>query len=148
MLDRRTLLQTTALVLAATTTTRNATAADGALSADEAFKLKARRTGARTIELMWIAAPGTHLYRDRFSVISDNPHVVISSVELPPARSKYDQVLGQTVAYYEGATVLRVIYKGPAEPFSLVVSAQGCAEAVGICYAPVSRRLPVEGVPA
>lgn len=125
-----------------------ATAQADVLPAEEAFRLRVRRAGSRQIELMWIAAPGTYLYRDRFRVKTDNPRVQVTQVELPPALTKFDRALEQTVAYYEGAVLVRVSYAGPAVPFHLIASAQGCAEVAGICYPPVSRELSIGAVPA
>lgn len=117
------------------------------LPADQAFRLRVRRAAARAIELMWIAAPGTYLYRDRIGVKTDNPQVSVVRVDLPPARTKHDATFNQDVAYYEGAVLVRVTYAGPAIPFTLIATAQGCAED-RFCYPPVSRELPISGVSA
>lgn len=135
-------------VAAAAAVAGRAAAQEDVLPAEEAFRLRVRRAGSRQIELMWIAAPGTYLYRDRFSVKTDNSKVQVTQIELPPALTKFDRALEQTVAYYEGAVLVRVSYAGPAVPFHLIASAQGCAEVAGICYPPVSRELPIGAVPA
>lgn len=98
------------------------------------------------IELLWTAAPGTYLYRDRLHATAQASEVRVVSVELPPAKSKFDKVLDKEVAYYEGAVLMRVAYAGLAVPFRLTASAQGCAEAAGICYAPVMHELDISGV--
>jgi len=145
--SRRQLIQA-ACAASVLTVANGIRAQEDILSAEDAFRLRVRRAGARVIELMWIAAPGTYLYKDRLSVRTDHPQVEITQVDLPPAQTKYDRALEKTVAYYEGSVLMRVAYAGPAVPFRLLASAQGCAEAVGLCYPPVTRELAISGVPA
>jgi len=143
---RRTALRATAAAMVGTVFC-SARAEDDLLPAEEAFRLRVRRADARTIELMWIAAPGTYLYRDRMGVKTDNPQVSVVRVDLPPARTKHDATFNQDVAYYEGSVLVRVTYAGPAVPFNLIATAQGCADD-RFCYPPVSRELPISGVSA
>ena len=113
------------------------------LQPDEAFRVSARRLAARVVELEYIIAPGYHLYRDRFGFKTDNPVVSVVGVELPPPQEKFDKAMGQNMRYYTERVTVRVRLAGGNQSTKLVVTAQGCAAVVGVCYAPITRAFSV-----
>lgn len=113
------------------------------LQPDEAFRISARRVEARVLEVEYIIAPGYHLYRDRFSFITDNSAVTVAGFELPPPQEKFDNALGQNMHYYTKRVVVRVRLAGANQTVKLIATAQGCAAIVGVCYAPITKAFSV-----
>ncbi|MBK1705919.1 thiol:disulfide interchange protein [Halochromatium glycolicum] len=128
---------------------------DDILPAEEAFQLDTRVEGPQTLALRWQIAPETYLYQEKIALsIEDADGVRIGEYELPPAEIKPDTVrpdgtIGD-VAIYHGDVALTVPLlraRDAATTATLVARYQGCAER-GICYPPVTDRIPLELPPA
>jgi len=128
---------------------------DDILPAEEAFLLDARVEGPQTLALRWQIAPETYLYEEKIDLsIEDADGVRIGGYTLPPAEIKPDTVrpdgtIGD-VAIYHGTIELTVplLRAGEAATTAtLVARYQGCAER-GICYPPVTDRIPLDLPPA
>jgi thiol:disulfide interchange protein DsbD len=113
------------------------------LQPDDAFRVTALRAEGRVVVLEYTIAPGYHLYRDRFSFRTDSPAVTVAGVELPPPQEKFDKAMGQTMRYYSGKLAVRVRLAGANESVKLVVTAQGCADVLGVCFAPITKAFRV-----
>lgn len=123
---------------------------DDILPAEEAFQFEALVDDPETLALRWQIAPGTYLYRDEIKLSLENaPEVRLGEYELPPAEIKPDTVrpdgtIGD-VAIYHGEVTLEVpLLRGSkaATEITLIARYQGCAER-GICYPPITDRLPL-----
>lgn len=117
--------------------------ADAFLEVGQAFKLEGHVADKQTLRLEWTIAPGYKLYRDRLDFGVEQGAAGLGKPLLPAGESMLDSSLNQQVTVYHGllATSLPVIRA--AEPFTLKVKYQGCAEA-GLCYPPVTKRFVVD----
>ncbi len=128
---------------------------DDILPAEEAFQLDVRVEDPHTLALRWRIAPETYLYQEEIVLaLEEAEGVRLGSYELPPAEIKSDTVrpdgsIGD-VAIYQGEVELSVPLlraREEATQVILVARYQGCADR-GICYPPVTDRLPLELPPA
>lgn len=86
-----------------------------------------------SLKLHWDIADGYYLYRHQFTFKSDRGDI---SAQIPAGKGKEDEYFGHVEVYYHAVDITLT----PADlqqPFSLEVSAQGCADA-GLCYPPTS----------
>jgi len=104
------------------------------LDVAQAFKVAVLSDGpdAMTIELT--AAPGYHLYRDRFQLQAQAP-AVLPAAELPDGKTEFDANFGKNVVLWQGVVHVRQSLKGAPAAGSLSASYQGCADR-GLCYPP------------
>ncbi|WP_197035015.1 protein-disulfide reductase DsbD [Herbaspirillum sp. RV1423] len=117
-----------------------ANAADGFLTADEAFALTVEQSPAThaELELHWKIAQGYYLYRDRISVTAA-PSGNRTTVDRPSGERKEDPNFGVMEVYRRAATV----QVNPSGATELTVTWQGCADA-GLCYPPQSQKIAVD----
>ena len=110
------------------------------LSTDEAFRLRATRTAADTIQLDWTIRRGYYLYRDKFAVKDASSSETIEIVT-PPGIIKDDPNFGTTEIYLNhveiGVSNSNLV---PKNGRSIAITYQGCQDR-GICYLPVTKRL-------
>ncbi|GAB4206174.1 MAG: protein-disulfide reductase DsbD [Tibeticola sp.] len=112
--------------------------AEGFLSPEEAFPLRAEATDGRTLRFHWDVPNGYHLYRDRIEVVAGNPAVQIASLKRPDGKVVWDSNFGRNVAVFDQPVDIEVqLVSGPPEA-PLIVRWQGCADA-GLCYPPQER---------
>ncbi|MFO5718727.1 protein-disulfide reductase DsbD domain-containing protein, partial [Klebsiella pneumoniae] len=65
-------------------------------------------------------------------------------VQLPAGKQHHDENFGDTEVYYN-IVVLEIPLNNPArQPYTLVVTYQGCA-GKGLCYPPETRRFDIDG---
>lgn len=103
---------------------------------ETAFRFKVARAGGG-LALMWTAAPGHYLYRDRFEAATLDGRAI--TLVTPPGESKDDPNFGSTEVYHGHVTITLGAGAAPARG-ALRVTYQGCAEN-GFCYAPVTKRI-------
>lgn len=115
------------------------------LPPDQAFKMRPGGRSGQTLEILFLAAPGYYLYAEKFRFETDNKAVRVTSVELPPGQTKWEEEFSKTITYFRGLVRVKVTLDGPQIPVKLTAHAQGCADA-GVCYQPVSRTFEVPGV--
>ena len=111
------------------------------LPAEQAFRIQSRQIDPSTVVFNFAMQPGYVLYHDRFKFSGAD----IERVEMPTPESRFDRVLGKTVLFYVGQVNAKVLIRQSSSPATLVASAQGCAQDIGVCYPPVSA---VHRVPA
>lgn len=117
------------------------------LPVGEAFQLKLIERTDKLIRLRFVNADGYYLYRHRFAVKSEPTDVPLGELQLPAGKLKQDEYFGEVEVYY-GTLDLLIPLKAPqAEPFTLLVTYQGCADK-GLCYPPETTRLPITGTAA
>jgi thiol:disulfide interchange protein len=104
------------------------------LPAEQAFRIQSRQIDPSTVVFNFSMQPGFVLYHDRFKFFGTD----IERVELPTPESRFDRVLGRTVLFYGGSVSAKVLIRQTSIPSTLVVTAQGCAQDIGVCYPPIS----------
>jgi thiol:disulfide interchange protein DsbD len=116
------------------------------LPPDEAFLVAASMADAQTVKLDVTLTPDTYLYRDKLAFIVKSPaDVTVARIDTPAGDVKDDPSFGRTEVYHRNfaasVTLSRALAAG--EQLLLEATWQGCNEAVGICYPPVSREFPL-----
>ncbi|HEX7965222.1 MAG TPA: protein-disulfide reductase DsbD [Gammaproteobacteria bacterium] len=111
---------------------------------DQVFKFSAATKDANTLELKWAVTPGYYLYRQKFSIKSDNPDVQLGTPDFPEGEIKNDPYLGTSEIYKSDVDVLvPVTLSNGATRFNLTAVYQGCAEA-GFCYPPITKTQDID----
>lgn len=112
------------------------------LPPDEAFLVAAAMPDAQTVRFDFTLTPDTYLYRDKFAFVVKSPaDVRVASVDTPAGEVKDDPSFGRTEVYHQNIAAGVSLSRALAADEQLVIEAswQGCNEAVGVCYPPVSR---------
>lgn len=116
------------------------TTKDEFLPVDEAYQLSAAVDIDRVL-LRWQIADGYYLYRHQFGFKTAEGAAL--NADLPSGKAKVDEYFGAVEVYYHA---LDVTVSGiPQQPFTLAVTAQGCADA-GLCYPPNTRYLAIDPI--
>src|SRR5690606_9039545 len=129
-----------------------ARAQDDFLDPEDAFRFSAAMSAPGTLDLHYEIAPEYYMYRERFELHA--PDGVVASAAYPPGLVKYDPTFEKDMEVYYGEVTVRVQLaqgaqetgkpagtgapEGAAEPFTLGITSQGCADA-GLCYPPETR---------
>lgn len=110
---------------------------------DEVFRLNASRNTDGGIDLNWLIAPETYLFRDKVVVAPPGTGADPIPADTSLGKPKDDPTFGPTEVYYDAAraTVSAGALAAAGSPRSLRVTYQGCAEALGICYPPVTKSI-------
>jgi len=112
------------------------------LPPDEAFLVAAAMADAQTVKLDVTLTPDTYLYRDKLAFIVKSPaDVKVARIDTPAGDVKDDPSFGRTEVYHRNFAASVTLSRALAAGETLLLEAtwQGCNEAVGICYPPVSR---------
>lgn len=148
MMDRRAVLRMAMAAMSLGAVAVPVRAEVEALDPEDAFRVSATRTGSKTIEVVFMVAPGYQLYRDRLSFQMDHPDVSVMGIDLPEPLEKFDPVLGERVRLYAERFTARVRLSGANVEARLTVSMQGCAVDLGICFPPMEKAFnvpPIQG---
>lgn len=87
------------------------------------------------------AAPGTYLYRSKFSVEPvDPPHYGLGSMKLPPGEKIHDEHFGEVEVYRN--SIEAHFHPGGRSPRAVRINYQGCLENK-VCYPPQSQVVDV-----
>lgn len=113
------------------------------LDPEDAFRVSATRIAPKTIEVVFMVAPGYQLYRDRLSFRMDHPDVVVESADLPDSLEKFDPAMGERVRLYTESFAARLRLSGANVGARLTVSMQGCAVELGLCFLPMEKAFNV-----
>ena len=131
------------MLLAAMGAVQPARAADANqefLEPEQAFRFSARAADDRHVEVLFKITPGYYMYRERFSVASDD--ATLGAVAMPAGKVKFDETFQKNVETYRNELRVSVpVDKAPAN-FVLNVVSQGCADA-GLCYPPMTSTAAV-----
>ncbi|QPK63691.1 protein-disulfide reductase DsbD N-terminal domain-containing protein [Methylomonas sp. LL1] len=120
-------------------------AGEQTLESEQAFELSADLKDAETVRLSWNIADGYYLYRQKFKFVSLTPGPRLGEPLFPVGQSRQDKSLGLVEVYRESLE-LELPIRPPAakaEPLSLEVTFQGCADA-GFCYMPVKKVITLD----
>jgi len=117
-----------------------------ALPEAQAFDVDAIADGGNRILVRMRPAPGYYLYRDRsrFAVEGD-PGVQAQAPRWPEGSRHHDEHFGEVVVFFEPVEVVLPLRRAHPDPTRVTVAAtfQGC-QTDGICYPPMTRRVPVD----
>ncbi len=119
---------------------------DNPLEPDQAFMLSVTATAPRTLKVHWDIADGYYLYKDKIEFsLRDAADLQIRTVDLPPGEMIEDAHFGRQQVFYRQASLLAQLQGADrgSHAIDVQVTYQGCAEAIGVCYPPISRTLPV-----
>lgn len=115
------------------------------LPVNEAFKLSVIERTDKLIRFQFVNAEGYYLYRHRFAIHSQPADIPLGEMQLPAGKLKQDEYFGEVAVYY-GVLDLSVPLLSPQDqPFTLLVTYQGCADK-GLCYPPETARLAIDGL--
>ncbi len=92
-----------------------------------------------TLVLRWEIADGYYLYRHQFGFRADPGGELAAT--LPNGEHKVDEYFGEVEVYY--GEVEAALGGLPAQPFTLAVTSQGCADA-GLCYPPHTQHFRID----
>ncbi|MBU1395149.1 MAG: protein-disulfide reductase DsbD [Gammaproteobacteria bacterium] len=112
------------------------------LPPDEAFPVAAAMPDAQTVRFDYTLTADTYLYRDKLAYTVKSPAgIKVASVDTPAGDVKEDPTFGRTEVYHQdfaaGVTLSRALAAG--EQLVMEATWQGCNEAVGVCYPPITR---------
>lgn len=122
--------------------------ADEILDPEIAFRVSADVYSNNQLILNWQIEPGYYLYKNKFSVESNEPDITIGNTVFPTGKLKEDPVFGQVEVYYGQNNVLIPFDHADKnlKDFNLNVGYQGCKED-SVCYPPIKKTLAV-AIPA
>ncbi len=118
------------------------------LPEERAFTVEAIAGGGNSILLRLTPAPGYYLYRDKLSVKLDAGDGLSATLppasKLPKAASHYDEHFGDVAVYFDQVEIAVPVTRTQprAAKGTAVIGLQGC-QTGGICYPPMTRRLPI-----
>ena len=117
-----------------------------ALPEAQAFAVDAIADGGNRILVRLQPAPGYYIYRDRSHFeLEGDPGLHAQAPRWPQGSRHRDEHFGEVVVFFEPVEVelpVRRTHPRPAQ-VTLVATFQGC-QTDGICYPPMTRRLPVD----
>ncbi|WP_372018240.1 protein-disulfide reductase DsbD family protein [Pseudoxanthomonas sp. 10H] len=117
-----------------------------ALPDTQAFALDAIADGGNRILVRLQPAPGYYIYRDRSHFeLEGDAGVHARAPRWPQGSRHHDEHFGDVVVFFEPAEVDLPVRRAHPRPTRVTVVAtfQGC-QTDGICYPPMTRRLPVD----
>jgi len=119
---------------------------DEVLELDEAFKFALSVDNNNQLSAIWSIADNHYLYKDKlkFELIQGNGFT-IEPPQMPKAKAKNDEYLGDFEAYYHDLVInLPISGAGDSsKPLAVKVTYQGCSEA-GICYPKVTKNIELD----
>lgn len=117
---------------------------DEILDPEIAFQISLDQYSGNQLILNWQIEEGYYLYKDKFSVQSTDPNIIVSNLVLPKGKSKQDPAFGLTEVYYgqNNALMQFGLNDTSLDKIDLEVAYQGCKED-SVCYPPIKKLIPV-----
>jgi thiol:disulfide interchange protein DsbD len=112
------------------------------LPPDDAFVVAATMPDAQTARFDYTLTADTYLYRDKLAFVVKSPaDVKVAQFDTPAGDVKDDPSFGRTEVYHQNFAASVTLSRALASGEQLVLEAtwQGCNEAVGVCYPPITR---------
>ncbi len=111
----------------------------------QAFRYRTELTDPFTLKVLWTIAPGYYLYRHTLGAETRSTAVQLGPPVLPPGLPKVDEEFGDTLVFYDEATMTVPLRRsGPAAlSLPLTIRFQGCKED-SLCYPPQAKATTVE----
>jgi len=117
-----------------------------ALPDAQAFAVDAIADGGNRILVRLQPAPGYYIYRDRSRFeLQGDPGLQAQAPRWPEGSAHHDEHFGEVVVFFDPVEVELPVGRAHPDParITLVATFQGC-QTDGICYPPMTRRLPVD----
>lgn len=105
------------------------------LPVQEAFVVSAHVDDLANVKVSWKIADGYHLYKDRFSIHSDEVPISLEKLHLSKGKMVYDSNFSKEMEVYENAVSMVVPQPTAHKDRKITITWQGCADA-GLCYPP------------
>jgi thiol:disulfide interchange protein DsbD len=116
-------------------------ASDELLEVDQAFKLQQPSVNGNKIDIEWQIADDYKLYKDKIEIKASN--IELGTAEFSKAKMVDDVLFGKTEVYSKHAKV-SVPFSGNAGTTELSVKYQGCADKLGVCYPPQTKKFTLD----
>lgn len=115
------------------------------LHPDDAFRFQLSAMDSQTLLARFFIEPGYYLYKDKFSVASNDAGVRVTKTTLPPGTKRTDEYFGEIYAFYDAFDAQVGLERDTdrAQTVSFALSYQGCAED-GICYPPIEKQVSIQ----
>ena len=114
------------------------------LSPDDAFKLSTEISNNKLIA-NWEIADGHYLYRDKFKLsLIDANGVETGTFDMPAGEMKNDEFFGKIYVFHHKANASLGFINNTSkeQKVTFKVRYQGCSELSGICYPPITKKIP------
>jgi|TARA_B100000959_G_scaffold199893_1_gene209138 thiol:disulfide interchange protein DsbD len=117
---------------------------DEVLHPDDAFKVAVSAISNNRLILNWQIKPGYYLYKDKFSINSNDSSIIIGSYVFPIGKLKEDLAFGEVEVYYNNNQLLVPFTHEDTniKELNINIGYQGCKED-SICYPPIKKNLTV-----
>jgi len=117
------------------------------LPEDQAFGVTAVIDHGK-LRISWSIAQDYYMYREQFSVATNNPDVTIGPITFPEGQIEEDPEFDEVEVYFYNVELTMPISSALdaseiGDGLDLIVKGQGCNKPVGICYPPQTRKLNV-----
>ena len=117
---------------------------DELLPSDEAyaFSVEVNENG---LDAKWVIADGYYMYRDKlsFSMTDADGTPIEIQYDFPPSKTKADPAFGD-VEVYEKQVAFSIPVATRSSDVLLTVKGQGCNEPIGVCYPPITHKIPLQ----
>jgi len=114
--------------------------AEDLLEPDQAFQLQEVKVEDNRFIIEWNIAEDYYLYKNKFSVASNN--LTLDAPTFSKSKTKEDVIFGKTQVYFNKATLTQP-FNGSASETELTIKYQGCADKLGVCYPPQTKKVSV-----
>ncbi|MDH5393704.1 MAG: protein-disulfide reductase DsbD [Gammaproteobacteria bacterium] len=118
---------------------------DDILAPDQAFKLSTEVAGNKLLA-SWEIADGHYLYRDKFKLsLIDANGVESGTLDIAAGEMKNDEFFGKIYVFHHTAKASLAFSNntGSSQKATFKVRYQGCSELSGICYPPITKKIPL-----
>ena len=117
---------------------------DEVLHPDDAFKVAVSVVSNDRLKLNWQIKPGYYLYKDKFSISSNDSAIIIGNYVFPIGKLKEDLAFGEVEVYYNDNQLLVPFTHEDTniKELNINIGYQGCKED-SICYPPIEKNLTV-----
>ncbi len=121
---------------------------DELLPSDEAYAFSVE-VSEEGLDAKWIIADGYYMYRDKLSFsLEDNSGTPIDiQYDFPPSKTKADPAFGDVEVYVK-QVAFSIPVSSNASNVLLTVKGQGCNEPIGVCYPPITHKIPLQLIAA
>jgi len=111
------------------------------LQVDEAFELLEPSVEDGKIKVEWKIADDYKLYKDKMSFTATN--ITLQPASFSKTKSVDDPIFGKTEVFNQKA-IAKIAYDGDVTRTELTIKYQGCADKLGVCYPPQTRKFFVD----
>lgn len=111
------------------------------LEVDQAFELLPPSVEDGKINVQWKIADDYKLYKDKMSFSATN--ITLSPAEFSKTKLVDDPLFDKTEVFSQTA-IANLPYQGEATRTELTINYQGCADKLGVCYPPQTRKFFVD----